>query len=108
MRPFSTRSHLQPTDNSAQYSCQLLTNLSAYAASNLYTIIGEWTTSPTDCAMWLNGRGVGARWDGSIGSGEPVLGSCTGLTGNMSTFSDDYKTFMRQWVSASNNLPGQG
>lgn len=82
--------------NATQYSCQLLTNLSAYADSNLYTIIGEWTTSPTDCAMWLNGRGVGARWDGTWQSGQPVFGSCNGLTGNMTSFSEDYKTFLRQ------------
>ncbi|KAI0690000.1 glycoside hydrolase [Cytidiella melzeri] len=82
------------------YSCQVLTNLSSYASSNIYTIIGEWTTAPTDCAMWLNGRGVGARWDGTWQTGQPTFGSCDGMTGNMSTFSDDYKTFLRQYYEA--------
>jgi len=31
--------------------------------SNLYTFVGEWTPAPTDCARYLNGRGVGARYD---------------------------------------------
>ncbi|EKM58378.1 glycoside hydrolase family 5 protein [Phanerochaete carnosa HHB-10118-sp] len=78
-------------------SCQVLTQLQSYADSNIFTIIGEWTTAPTDCAMWLNGRGVGARWDGTWQSGQPTFGSCDGWTGDMSTFSDDYKTFMRQY-----------
>ncbi|KIP08203.1 glycoside hydrolase family 5 protein [Phlebiopsis gigantea 11061_1 CR5-6] len=82
------------------YSCQVMTNLSSFANSNIYTIIGEWTTAPTDCAQWLNGRGVGARWDGTWQSGQPTFGSCDGMTGNMSTFSDDYKTFLRQYYEA--------
>ena len=79
-----------------QYSCQTLSSLAAYADSNIYTIIGEWTTAPTDCAKWLNGRGVGARWDGTWQPGQPTFGTCANMTGDMSNFSDDYKTFLRQ------------
>ena len=60
---------------------------------------GEWSNAITDCAQWLNGRGVGARWDGTWQPNQPTLGSCDGYTGNMSTFSDDYKTFLRKYVS---------
>ena len=49
----------------------------------------------TDCAKYLNGRGVGARYDGSK-SGSTRVGSCAGLTGKASTFSSSYKTFLRQ------------
>ncbi len=84
------------TDDSVQASCQMIPSLQSYADSNLFTIIGEWSTAATDCAMWLNGRGVGSRWDGTWQSGQPTFGSCDGWTGNMSTFSDDYKTFLRQ------------
>ncbi|KAI0766749.1 glycoside hydrolase superfamily [Irpex lacteus] len=77
-------------DEHIDYSCQVLSNLSSYAKSNIYTIIGEWTTAPTDCAKWLNGRG----------SGQPTFGSCNGMSGNMSTFSDDYKTFLRKYYEA--------
>lgn len=86
-----------------KYSCQVLSNLTEFASSNIYTIIGEWTTAPTDCAKWLNGRGLGARWDGSFkpdGPSDPTFGSCDGMTGDMSTFSDDYKAFMRQYYEA--------
>lgn len=30
------------------------------ASNNKWTIAGEWTGAMTDCAKWLNGRGVGA------------------------------------------------
>lgn len=70
--------------------------LVSYSESNLFTIIGEWSTAVTDCAKWLNGRGVGSRWDGTYAANEPVFGNCTGWSGNMSTFSDDYKAFLRQ------------
>lgn len=30
-------------------------------ANNKWTVAGEWTGAITDCAKWLNGRGVGAR-----------------------------------------------
>ena len=50
----------------------------------------------TDCAKYLNGRGVGARYDGSIRSGAPRYGSCVGKTGKGSTFSQGYKDFLRK------------
>lgn len=49
----------------------------------------------TDCARYLNGRGVGSRYDGSY-SGSPGVGSCSGKTGSASSFSSAYKTFLRQ------------
>ncbi|KAJ7100268.1 glycoside hydrolase family 5 protein [Mycena belliarum] len=30
-----------------------------------WVIVGEWTPAATDCAKYLNGRGVGSRYDGS-------------------------------------------
>ncbi|PIL35559.1 hypothetical protein GSI_02287 [Ganoderma sinense ZZ0214-1] len=87
-------------DQHINYSCQVLDTLSNYAKSNLYTVSGEWSNAITDCAKWLNGRGVGARWDGTYQSNQPTLGSCDGYTGNMSTFSDDYKTFLRRYFES--------
>ncbi|OSD06598.1 glycoside hydrolase family 5 protein [Trametes coccinea BRFM310] len=78
-------------------SCQVLSTLQSYAKSNLYTISGEWSNAITDCTKWLNGRGVGARWDGTWQPGQQVFGSCDGYTGNSSAWSDDYKTFLRKY-----------
>ncbi|PCH42165.1 glycoside hydrolase family 5 protein [Wolfiporia cocos MD-104 SS10] len=87
-------------DQHINYSCQVIDTLASYADSNLNTITGEWSTAMTDCAKWLNGRNVGARWDGTYAPGAPVLGSCEGYTGNMSSFSDEYKTFLRKYWEA--------
>ena len=41
---------------------------SQMASNNKWTIAGEFTGAMTDCAMWVNGRGIGARYDGSYDS----------------------------------------
>jgi len=70
--------------------------LSDFNKNQLWTIVGEWTPAMTDCAKYLNGRGVGARYDGSIRQGAPRYGTCAGKTGKGSTFSQEYKDFLRK------------
>ena len=79
-----------------QFACTLQPTLTSFAGANMWTVTGEWSTAITDCAMWLNGRGVGARWDGTYGDGAPAFGSCTGYTGNYSGFPAAYKAFLRK------------
>jgi glucan 1,3-beta-glucosidase len=78
-----------------QSACSNAGSLSSFNGNQLWTIVGEWTPAMTDCAMYLNGRGVGARYDGSISQGAPVYGSCNGMTGSGATFSQDYRNFLR-------------
>jgi aryl-phospho-beta-D-glucosidase BglC (GH1 family) len=66
---------------------------------DLWLMVGEWSPAVTDCATYLNGRGYGARYDGSY-PGSTYVGSCTGLTGSASTFSSSYMTFLRQFWEA--------
>jgi len=83
---------------------------SNYASSPLWLMVGEWSPASTDCARWLNGRGVGSRYDGSY-SGSPYVGSCQGKSGSGSDFSDEYKTFMRRFWDAQTQVyeqNGQG
>ncbi|KAG6889978.1 hypothetical protein C0995_012938 [Termitomyces sp. Mi166 len=80
---------------------------SALSSSSLWTIVGEWTPAATDCAKYLNGRGVGSRYDGSY-PGSTRVGSCTGLTGKASNFSASYKTFLRQYWEAQSSTYEQG
>ncbi|EGN93093.1 glycoside hydrolase family 5 protein [Serpula lacrymans var. lacrymans S7.3] len=77
-------------------ACQTQSTLSSY---DLWIIVGEWASAPTDCAKYLNGRGVGARYDGSY-SGSTKVGSCSGMTGSASSFSSSYKTFLGQFWEA--------
>ncbi|KAH8118016.1 glycoside hydrolase family 5 protein [Phellopilus nigrolimitatus] len=96
---FSVDELSRSQDEHISFACSLNSTLLDFDQNNLWTIVGEWSAASTDCAMWLNGRGIGARWDGSYfpTSGTTALGSCTGLTGNSSNFSSDYKTFLRKY-----------
>ena len=82
-----------------QFMCNRSDEFTGYASNNLWLIMGEWSNAVTDCAKYLNGRGVGARWDGTFPYGT-TLGSCQGMTGSAATFSADYKTFMRKYWEA--------
>lgn len=80
-------------------TCGFGSGLQDFNENQLWTIVGEWTPTMTDCAKYVNGRGIGARYDGSY-PGSRRIGSCEGLTGSGASFSDSYKTFLRQsWES---------
>jgi glucan 1,3-beta-glucosidase len=83
-------------DQHIQTACQMESDLTA---SSLWLTVGEWVPAPNDCAKYLNGRGVGSRYAGTY-PGSKSVGSCVGLTGQASTFSDKYKTFLRQYWEA--------
>src|SRR5712672_236982 len=79
-----------------QSACGNAAALSDFNNNQLLTIVGEWTPAMTDCAKYLNGRGAGARYDGSIRPGAPFHGSCNGQTGPGWSFTQDYKNFLRK------------
>jgi glucan 1,3-beta-glucosidase len=80
-------------------ACGKAGTLGDFSSKYLWTIVGEWSLASTDCAKYLNGRGVGARYDGSH-SGSSYIGSCSSKTGSGSSFSNDYKTFLRKFFEA--------
>ena len=70
------------------------------ADSDKWTVVGEWTGAQTDCALWLNGLGVGARYDGSF-PGSSYVGSCDGKrTGTVAGLSSDDKKNLRSLIEA--------
>jgi glucan 1,3-beta-glucosidase len=73
-----------------------MADLTNFAKNNIWTVVGEWSTAVTDCTLWLNGRGVGSRYDGTYFGQNAPLGSCDGWTGSFANFSSDYKTFLRK------------
>jgi glucan 1,3-beta-glucosidase len=83
-----------------QSACNNTARLSDFNQNQLWTIVGEWTPAMTDCAKYLNGRGVGARYDGSISRGAHRYGSCDDKTGQGSSFSQEYKDFLRRMWEA--------
>lgn len=68
--------------------------------SDKWTMVGEWTGAMTDCAKYLNGKGIGARYDGSY-QGSKALGTCNGKsTGNVSELSQSDRDGLRQFIEA--------
>jgi glucan 1,3-beta-glucosidase len=74
------------------------------------TLVGEWSQADQDCALYLNGVGNGARWNGTFygdsGYSNPGCPSgdkscdCPAANADPSTFSDDYKTFLSTFAEA--------
>ncbi|PPQ82283.1 hypothetical protein CVT25_008433 [Psilocybe cyanescens] len=94
-------------DEHIQRAC---TNATIMSKSPMNTIIGEWTATNNDCGPHLLGRFMGQRYDGTL-PGTNRVGSCIGRTGKASTFSDEYKEFMRKYWEAqtqSYEKGGQG
>ncbi|KAH8826615.1 glycoside hydrolase family 5 protein [Flagelloscypha sp. PMI_526] len=86
------------------FSCSNLTSLQSFNSQNIRTVIGEWSNAPTDCAKWLNGYGVGARWEGKWYQDNQVHGSCDNMTGPYVNYSQEYRDFLRQYWEAQVTL----
>lgn len=70
------------------------------ASMNKWTVAGEWTGALTDCAKWLNGRGFGARYDGSYPDSY-YIGSCDGYaTGTVAGLSSEAKQNIGSFIQA--------
>jgi glucan 1,3-beta-glucosidase len=73
------------------------------------TMAGEWSQADTDCTKYLNGVGMGARWEGKFDNGDggkvacPTLDgqcSCTVPNADPSTWTPDYKLFLKTFAEA--------
>ncbi|KAF7188425.1 Glucan 1,3-beta-glucosidase [Pseudocercospora fuligena] len=77
---------------------------SQMASNNKWTIAGEWSGAMTDCAKWLNGRNVGARYDGTFnknGQGSSYIGNCAGkATGTVAGLSQTDKNNIKGFIGA--------
>ncbi|KAL1738083.1 glycoside hydrolase superfamily, partial [Schizophyllum fasciatum] len=96
---FSNDELRRSNDEHIEFACTKKSELTNFASSNIWTVVGEWSNAPTDCTKWLNGRGIGARWDNTYttdGSGE-YFNTCANYTGSYDNFSDDYKDFLRRY-----------
>ncbi|KAL4881268.1 glycoside hydrolase superfamily [Aspergillus karnatakaensis] len=63
-------------------------------------IVGEWTGAFTDCTRYLNGRGVGIRYEGSLAAGAAV-GDCTSKSeGSVSELTPEELVNTRRFIEA--------
>ncbi|KAH8835533.1 exo-1,3-beta-glucanase [Flagelloscypha sp. PMI_526] len=90
-----------------QAACNLGPTISNFSQNQLWTVVGEWTPAGDDCAKYLNGRGTGNRYEGTY-PGSTRIGSCSGRTGDASTFSASYKDFLAKYWSAQIHAYEQG
>ncbi|KAJ5246109.1 Glycoside hydrolase superfamily [Penicillium chermesinum] len=68
--------------------------------SDKWTVVGEWTGAMTDCAKYLNGKGIGARYDGSY-QGSTAIGTCDGkYQGTTSDLPQAERDGIRQFIEA--------
>jgi glucan 1,3-beta-glucosidase len=63
-----------------------------------WNIVGEWSAALTDCALWLNGVGRGARWSGDYDNC-PYIDSCASYI-NISQWPQDYVNNVRRYIEA--------
>ncbi|CCH61156.1 hypothetical protein TBLA_0E00950 [Henningerozyma blattae CBS 6284] len=67
-----------------------------------WTVAGEFSAALTDCAKWLNGVGVGARFDGSYVKGSATsyyIGSCQN-NDDIDSWSEERKQNTRRFIEA--------
>ena len=74
------------------------------ATTTHWTISGEWSGALTDCAKWLNGRGIGARYDGTFnlnGQTSQYIGSCDGKrSGGVAQLSGTDRANIKRFINA--------
>lgn len=87
-----------------QFTCAYNNVLPGFAGGNIWTVIGEWSNAITDCARWLNGRNVGARWDNTWSSPGRYHGSCESYTGSYENFSDEYRQMLGRYFQAQSEI----
>lgn len=78
-----------------QFVCN---NADSYNGADKWTFVGEWTGAMTDCAKYLNGFGVGARYDGTF-PGSSFVGSCD-WQNDLSKWTQEYKDDTRGYIEA--------
>lgn len=85
--------HMQPYEH-RQFVCQ---NAPQWNGADKWTIIGEWSGAMTDCAKYLNGYRVGARYDGTF-KDSTYVGSCNNQ--DMASWSQAMRDDTRGYIEA--------
>lgn len=77
-----------------QFVCN---NVASYSQHrDKWLVVGEWSAAMTDCAVSLNGYGIGARYDGTY-PGSTFRGSCADVNSIdrwTQTFRDDTRMYV--------------
>jgi glucan 1,3-beta-glucosidase len=70
-----------PMSSYAQTPCNTwASNFNTSMAAFGLTAAGEFSNAVTDCGLWVNGVGLGTRYEGTYTGSWPDIGSCTPWT----------------------------
>lgn len=87
-----------PIEKHIEAACAL--GLQHLEAVDKPVIVGEWTAALTDCAKYLNGKGIGVRYEGSMSS-HAAVGPCVNRAeGSIASFSSDEVVKTRRFIEA--------
>ncbi|CAO3582323.1 unnamed protein product [Absidia cylindrospora] len=95
----------KPRDEQAAFPCTgWLKDLGKASAEAGPTMVGEFSVATNDCGKYLNGVGLGTRYEGTLwvgGKKEPAVceGCSCGDSEKWQAFDDDYKQFLLSFVS---------
>ena len=79
------------------WSASVNTSMGAFGL----TTAGEFSNAVTDCGLWLNGVGLGTRYEGTyVGSSSAAIGNCSTWT-NWQSYDDGMKTSIKNFALAS-------
>lgn len=81
-----------------QHRQAVCNSVDSFTGADKWTFIGEWTAAMTDCARYLNGYGVGARYDGTY-PGSKYVGSCS-WESNIANWPSSYLNDTRGFIEA--------
>lgn len=92
---FSQDELARDIDEHIKVACEWGTS---HKGENKWTVTGEWAAALTDCALWLNGVGRGARWSGDYDN-STLSNSCASYT-LIDNWSPEYKNNVRKYIEA--------
>ncbi|KAL2826827.1 glycoside hydrolase superfamily [Aspergillus cavernicola] len=85
-------------DQHVSAACQL--GIQHLEAVDKPVIVGEWTGALTDCTRYLNGKGIGVRYEGTLASSAAV-GACGSKSeGSVANLSPDEIVNTRRFIEA--------
>lgn len=90
-----------PMSSYATTPCTSWGNLVNTSFSNFgHTNAGEWSVAVTDCGLFLNGVGLGTRYEGDYPGVWPKIGDCTPWT-DWQNYTPATKQAMKQFALAT-------
>lgn len=77
---------------------EVCNRIGGYTGADKWVVVGEWSAAMTDCAGFLNGYGVGSRYEGTY-PGSARVGSCGGIN-SIETWDRSLRDDTRAYIEA--------